>query len=195
MPPISLAGPAGSGKGVAARMLAGTFGLAIHHLADPIIATQNTRACQDTMDRLIGEGVTRGTVRRRAKQILGDASSRTIDIDALVNAWVARAEADAPAVVVPSLREGDGAVLGEDAERHRTEQDAVAARIRGLGLGQWRTDIRNMAWLACVGRQVHRLSGRRWQWMRWEAIPSVVVIPSYRSSLPHTVNRGRTTTQ
>lgn len=100
MPPISLAGPAGSGKGVAARMLAGTFGLAIHHLADPIIATQDTRACQDTMDRLIGEDVTRGTVRRRAKQILGHAS-RTMDIDALVNAWVARAEADAPAVVVP----------------------------------------------------------------------------------------------
>lgn len=159
MRPILLAGPAGSGKDTAARMLAGEFGVAIHHLADPIIATLDTPAWQDVMNRLIGEGVAPGAVLRRAKQIVGDAF-RAMDIDALVNALVARAKTNAPAVVVPDvrlwsewtrfrtlwpdallvychtpdtirmqrLRERDGAMLGEDAGQHRTEQEVRLLR-------------------------------------------------------------------
>lgn len=103
MQPILLFAPAGSGKDTAARLLAAHFGLAVHHLADPILATLNTPAWQATMNHLIQAGTDPAIVLRRAKQIVGDAF-RALDENVLVDTLVARARTDAPAVVVPDVR-------------------------------------------------------------------------------------------
>jgi dephospho-CoA kinase len=99
---ILLAGPAGSGKDAAAKLLAATWGLTVHHLATPLYALVESPAGQAALDHVgRGDPARRADARRRLLQGMGDAF-RQLSPTLLCDLLIARAAADD--VVVADVR-------------------------------------------------------------------------------------------